>query len=122
MSSSGMAAQNNSESEQAQKPLIVITGANRGLGLALAETFSSSSFTVIATARKPDEAIELKKLEYNWKTSIFQVSKVSTRLPLSSQVSQLNFCLTMQEFAGILPAVFLNLKSINWPLYWMSAP
>jgi NAD(P)-dependent dehydrogenase (short-subunit alcohol dehydrogenase family) len=41
---------------------VLITGANRGIGLALAEEFKSHGFSVIGTARKPDEAVELKAL------------------------------------------------------------
>jgi NAD(P)-dependent dehydrogenase (short-subunit alcohol dehydrogenase family) len=38
---------------------ILITGANRGIGLELARIASARKHTVIATARKPDEAREL---------------------------------------------------------------
>ena len=56
-------AQPSSESPQTQNPTILITGANRGIGLALAEQFSTNGFNVIATARKPSESTELKKLD-----------------------------------------------------------
>lgn len=62
IASSVVAAQNNSESSQAQKLTILITGANRGIGLALVERFSTNGFNVIATARKPEKAIELRNL------------------------------------------------------------
>jgi len=41
---------------------ILITGANRGLGLAHVRTFASRGIRVVATARIPDEAIELTQL------------------------------------------------------------
>lgn len=41
---------------------VLITGANRGVGLALAQTFSQAGFSVIGTARKPAAAIALQKL------------------------------------------------------------
>ncbi len=41
---------------------ILITGANRGIGLELARIATSRKHTVFATARKPDEATELKKI------------------------------------------------------------
>jgi len=41
---------------------IVITGANRGLGLALSRVYSERGETVIAGCRNPDAAIELAKL------------------------------------------------------------
>jgi NAD(P)-dependent dehydrogenase (short-subunit alcohol dehydrogenase family) len=41
---------------------ILITGANRGLGLAHVRTFASRGIHVFATARVPDESIELTQL------------------------------------------------------------
>lgn len=42
------------------KGTVLITGANRGIGLALAQHFADAGFTVIGTARDPSEAAELK--------------------------------------------------------------
>jgi NAD(P)-dependent dehydrogenase (short-subunit alcohol dehydrogenase family) len=41
---------------------VLITGANRGIGLALAEQFNNAGYQVIGTARKPAKADALKKL------------------------------------------------------------
>lgn len=41
---------------------VLITGANRGLGLGFAEQYGGSGMTVIATCRNPDEARELQTL------------------------------------------------------------
>jgi NAD(P)-dependent dehydrogenase (short-subunit alcohol dehydrogenase family) len=43
-------------------PTVLITGANRGLGLEFARQYSSDGWDVIGTAREPGEAIELKQL------------------------------------------------------------
>jgi NAD(P)-dependent dehydrogenase (short-subunit alcohol dehydrogenase family) len=41
---------------------ILVTGANRGIDLALARYFHQKGFNVIATARKPNEALELNNI------------------------------------------------------------
>lgn len=41
---------------------VLITGANRGIGLSLAEVFSKAGYSVIGTARKPEAATALKAL------------------------------------------------------------
>ena len=40
---------------------VLITGANRGIGLQFAEQYAAQGFHVIGTARKPDKATELKE-------------------------------------------------------------
>ena len=46
----------------AEKGTVLITGANRGIGLALAEQFVDAGYQVIGTARKPAKAAALKGL------------------------------------------------------------
>ncbi len=41
---------------------VLITGANRGIGLELAHSYAKRGWNVIATARKPDQAQDLNKL------------------------------------------------------------
>lgn len=41
---------------------VFITGANRGIGLALVKKFKKEGYTIIATARKPSKSIELESL------------------------------------------------------------
>jgi len=43
------------------KPSVLITGANRGLGLELSKQFLKDGYQVYGTARKPEEATELKE-------------------------------------------------------------
>jgi len=47
------------------KGTVLITGANRGLGLALVKQFQADNYVVYGTARKPDEATELKETGAN---------------------------------------------------------
>ena len=41
---------------------VLVTGANRGIGLQLATNYAERGWTVIATARKPEKATELQAL------------------------------------------------------------
>ena len=43
-------------------PTVLVTGANRGIGLELARQYAARGWTVIGTARKPAEATELNAL------------------------------------------------------------
>jgi len=51
----------------AQAETVLITGANRGLGLGFARAYADRGWTVIATARNPDDAADLKALKTNGK-------------------------------------------------------
>src|SRR3982751_6634612 len=44
-------------------PTVLITGANRGLGLEFARQYSTEGWRVIATARDPTQADELQQLK-----------------------------------------------------------
>jgi NAD(P)-dependent dehydrogenase (short-subunit alcohol dehydrogenase family) len=43
-------------------PRVLITGANRGLGLEFVKQYASENWTVVATARDPEQARELKRI------------------------------------------------------------
>jgi NAD(P)-dependent dehydrogenase (short-subunit alcohol dehydrogenase family) len=43
-------------------PTVLVTGANRGIGLSLAKLYAAKGWTVIATARRPAEAADLQAL------------------------------------------------------------
>jgi NAD(P)-dependent dehydrogenase (short-subunit alcohol dehydrogenase family) len=46
-----------------QASTVLITGANRGIGLEFARQYQAKGYEVIATARRPEEAKELKSLK-----------------------------------------------------------
>lgn len=46
----------------AQAATVLITGSNKGIGLEFAKQYAEKGWTVVATARKPDDAKELKGL------------------------------------------------------------
>ena len=43
-----------------EQPTVLITGSNRGIGLAFAQHYAAAGWNVIATARKPESAQELR--------------------------------------------------------------
>jgi NAD(P)-dependent dehydrogenase (short-subunit alcohol dehydrogenase family) len=50
------------QSIDSEQPTILITGSNRGIGLAFAQNYADAGWNVIATARSPDHADELHAL------------------------------------------------------------
>lgn len=63
MAPSSFADGNTKNAQGAGDPAtVLITGANRGIGLALAKRFHQAGYEVIGTARKPGKAAELKTL------------------------------------------------------------
>ena len=50
----------NAQTDQTPKKAVLITGANRGLGLELSKQFAADGYYVIGTARSPEKAVELK--------------------------------------------------------------
>jgi len=64
MGAVGACAQADSEDEnQNSASTVLITGANRGLGLEFARQYSAAGWKVIGTARRPDSASDLKALD-----------------------------------------------------------
>ena len=55
-------AEDQAVSAQKTVPTVLITGANRGIGLAFSKQYAEKNWRVIATARKPEKAEDLKKL------------------------------------------------------------
>lgn len=56
------AAEQQGSAQANDKPTVLITGANRGLGLEFARQYAADGWNVIATARNPEGADELKAL------------------------------------------------------------
>ena len=59
---------------------ILITGANRGLGLGFVKSSLDRGYTVFAGCRIPDKAEELQELENNFKERLFIISLDPTKL------------------------------------------
>jgi NAD(P)-dependent dehydrogenase (short-subunit alcohol dehydrogenase family) len=50
------------QSIDSARPTVLVTGSNRGIGLAFAQFYASEGWNVIATARSPEDAAELQAL------------------------------------------------------------
>jgi len=50
----------------AGRPTVLITGSNRGIGLAFTRHYAAAGWNVVATARSPDKAEELQALAANY--------------------------------------------------------
>ncbi len=61
-----LGAQTDGAESVAAPPTILITGANRGLGLEFARQYADRGYRIIATARRPDSADELQALAANY--------------------------------------------------------
>ena len=53
---------NGLESFNPDKPTVLITGSNRGIGFAFVKHYSKDGWNVIATCRNPNQAEDLKTL------------------------------------------------------------
>jgi len=54
-------------------PGVLVTGANRGLGLEFARQYAADGWKVVACCRKPDEAAALKKVDGDVKIEVLDV-------------------------------------------------
>jgi NAD(P)-dependent dehydrogenase (short-subunit alcohol dehydrogenase family) len=82
-----------------QQPTVLITGSNRGIGLAFARHYAGAGWNVIATARKPDEAAELQSLS----VSHPQVAVVQLDVTDLARIAELG-----QELSGTPIDVLIN--------------
>src|SRR5210317_1701912 len=60
------------------QPTVLITGANRGLGLEFARQYAEGGWNVIASCRKPAEADELNQLAGKYKTLVVEKLDVTS--------------------------------------------
>ena len=70
------------------KSTVLITGSNRGIGLALAQNYAEQGWNVIATCRKPKKATDLMSL----RDKFSNVNIVSLRDSCDDRVQLLSVC------------------------------
>jgi NAD(P)-dependent dehydrogenase (short-subunit alcohol dehydrogenase family) len=69
-------------------PTVMITGANRGLGLEYARQYADDGWRVIATCRDPDNAMELASLEGEVETYALDIADHGQILSLANSLSK----------------------------------
>ena len=62
-----LADEHQSKSLELDKPTVLVTGSNRGIGFALVKNYAANGWNVIATCRSPSKAADLNQLskQYN---------------------------------------------------------
>jgi NAD(P)-dependent dehydrogenase (short-subunit alcohol dehydrogenase family) len=65
-------------------PTVLITGSNRGIGLEFARQYAEKGWTVIATARTPGKADELRKLAAAYKNLVIEELDVTDEAEIAA--------------------------------------
>ena len=68
-------------------PTVLVTGANRGIGLELARQYAAERWTVIATCRDPGAAPELKAIQGNLRVEPLEVTDEAQVKALANKLS-----------------------------------
>ena len=89
------------ENNETYAATVLITGANRGIGLELARQYSEAGWQVIGTARQPDQATELANLN-NARVMQLDVTDQDSVTRLANELSGQPIDLLINN-AGILP-------------------
>jgi len=95
---------------------VMITGANRGLGLEFARQYTADGWHVIATCRRPDDAAELNDLK-NCEVQALDVTDFAAVTALAKQLSGTKIDVLINN-AGVYGPKGDSLNSINfdaWP-------
>ena len=66
------------------RPTVLITGSNRGIGLGFAAGYAAEGWNVIATARNPDDALELAELADQFDSVFIEELDVTDQRELDS--------------------------------------
>jgi len=106
-------------------PTVFITGANRGIGLEFVEQFAERGWNIIATARSPEEAIELAAIAAEYPQLVVEQLDVTdfARIDeLSTKYADQPVDVLLSN-AGITPkykSAFKNVEGVDWDMAMLS--
>lgn len=105
----------------ADAPTVLITGANRGIGLEYVKQMSQRGWNIIATARKPESADELRAIADDHKQLVIErldVTDFERIDELSAKYADQPIDILLSN-AGITPkykSAFKNVKGVDWDM------
>src|SRR5262245_53944895 len=97
------------------KPVVLITGSNRGIGLALTRAYAAKGWRVIATCRDPSRAAELNELAAGNPNVAVEALDVTSESSIAALVAKyrgkpidvlVNNAGTSGDYAGQVPGQF----------------
>lgn len=107
------------------KPTVLITGSNRGIGLEFVQEFAGRGWNIIATTRKPDESPDLQAIAAEYDQLVIEQLDVTdfarmTELQASYKEQPIDVLLSN---AGITPkykSAFKRLEGVDWDMARLS--
>lgn len=98
-----------------ESPVILITGSNRGIGLALTNAYATAGWRVIATCRDPSQAGKLQELATRYRNVVVETLDVTNETSIATLVEKyrgqpidvlVNNAGTSGGYAGQIPGQF----------------
>ena len=105
----------------AGKPTVLITGANRGIGLEFVKQFSGRDWNIIATARKPESATDLQAIANHYEQLVVERLDVTDFEPmqeLKEKYAEQPIDVLLSN-AGITPkykSAFKRVAGVDWDM------
>ena len=102
-------------------PTVLLTGANRGIGLEFARQFADRGWNIIATARGLDGADELKALAEGYPQLVLEELDVTDHAAIDAMADRyqdqpIDLLLSNAAITPRDPSVFRGLRAINYDL------
>ena len=111
----------NADEFSASEPTVLITGANRGIGLEFVKQFSDRGWNIIATARKPEAAEDLQAIADKYDPLVIErldVTDIERMQELQAKYAEQSIDILLSN-AGITPkykSAFKNVSGVDWDM------